>query len=292
MNYFIDFEATQFSNEIISIGCINQDGENFASMVYTDKKITPFITNLTGITDEMNKEAPSLDDVFTHFFYWVLEHNDGTPCRFYCYGSTDLAFVHKAIKKANCVTAQMSLSLIAANLINYAPTVKNHFGLIKEIALIKVVSYYRNEEIVQTHSALEDAEFLKTVFEALNQEEKVTGHPFPDYEPKLEPVTNQSAPKGSKPAVVRLGLDPHERKAIIANTECIYAYDADTKQLKHTFHTFAEACDWLCNRIRKTMPTYKRDNQALAKKIIWSDMNKLAYQNLTWVINQKGAENE
>ena len=99
MNYFIDFEATQFSNEIISIGCVNQDGENFASMVYTDKKITPFITNLTGITDKINKEAPSLDDVFTNFFYWVLEHNDGTSCRFYCYGSTDLALSIRQLKR-------------------------------------------------------------------------------------------------------------------------------------------------------------------------------------------------
>lgn len=288
MNYFIDFEATQFSNEIISIGCVNETGEKFSSMVYTDKKITSFITNLTGITDGMNKAAPSLDDVFTHFFYWVLEHNDGTPCRFFCYGSTDLAFVHKAIKKATGITAQMSLSLIAANLINYAPTVKNHFGLIKEIALIKVVNYYKKEELIQTHSALEDAEFLKIVFDEVNQEGAVKGHPFPDYEPKYESVTNQSASKSSQPTMARLGLNPHERKVIIANTECIYAYDADTKQLKHTFHTFAEACDWLCNHIRKTMPTYKRDNQALAKKIIWSDMNKLAYQNLNWTIIQKG----
>lgn len=292
MNYFIDFEATQFSNEIISIGCVNEIGDKFSSMVYTDKKITSFITNLTGITDGMNKAAPSLDDVFTHFFYWVLEHNDGTPCRFFCYGSTDLAFVHKAIKKVTGITAQMSLSLIAANLINYAPTVKNHFGLIKEIALIKVVSYYRNEEIVQTHSALEDAEFLKTVFEALNQEGKVTGHPFPDYEPKFEPETVKSIAKGTQPTLVRLGLNPKERKAIINNTECIYAYDAETKALRHTFHTFAEACDWLCNHIRKTMPAYKRDNQALAKKIIWSDINKLTYQNMNWTVVQKGAENE
>ena len=136
MNYFIDFEATQFSNEIISIGCVSETDAKFSSMVYTDKKITSFITNLTGITDGMNKAAPSLDDVFTHFFYWVLEHNDGTPCRFFCYGNTDLTFVRKAIKKATSITAQMSLSLIAANLVNYAPTVKNHFGLIKEIALI------------------------------------------------------------------------------------------------------------------------------------------------------------
>ena len=40
--------------------------------------------------------------------------------------------------------------------------------------------------------------------------------------------------------------------------------------------------------LTKTMPKYKRDNKALAKKIIWSDMNKLTYQNLNWTVVQKG----
>lgn len=29
MKYFIDFEATQFSQEIISVGCIREDGQTF-----------------------------------------------------------------------------------------------------------------------------------------------------------------------------------------------------------------------------------------------------------------------
>ena len=33
MKYFIDFEATQFSNDIISIGCIDENGEEFYSLI-------------------------------------------------------------------------------------------------------------------------------------------------------------------------------------------------------------------------------------------------------------------
>lgn len=33
MKYFIDFEATQFSREIISIGCIREDGQTFYALV-------------------------------------------------------------------------------------------------------------------------------------------------------------------------------------------------------------------------------------------------------------------
>ena len=29
MDYFIDFEATQFSGEIISIGCVDENGKEF-----------------------------------------------------------------------------------------------------------------------------------------------------------------------------------------------------------------------------------------------------------------------
>lgn len=55
MKYFIDFEATQFSQEIISIGCIREDGQTFYALVAPKKgKITPFITNLTGITAEIS----------------------------------------------------------------------------------------------------------------------------------------------------------------------------------------------------------------------------------------------
>ena len=51
MKYFIDFEATQFSNEIISVGCVREDGETFYSLVNVQRnKITPFITDLTGIS--------------------------------------------------------------------------------------------------------------------------------------------------------------------------------------------------------------------------------------------------
>ena len=62
MNYFIDFEATQFSNDIISIGCIDENGEEFYSLINPGEgKLTSFITELTGITDEMLNKADSLD---------------------------------------------------------------------------------------------------------------------------------------------------------------------------------------------------------------------------------------
>lgn len=80
MKYFIDFEATQFSQEIISIGCIREDGQTFYALVAPKKgKITPFITNLTGITAEMIDSAMSADAVFSKFYDWLFENLDDAP---------------------------------------------------------------------------------------------------------------------------------------------------------------------------------------------------------------------
>jgi hypothetical protein len=40
MNFFIDFEATQFTQEIISIGCVAENGKSFYSEVNCKGKIT------------------------------------------------------------------------------------------------------------------------------------------------------------------------------------------------------------------------------------------------------------
>jgi DNA polymerase III epsilon subunit-like protein len=64
MKYFIDFEATQYNHEIISVGCIREDGKTFYSLVKPKKlnSLTKFITELTGITKEMLQEEEQSDE--------------------------------------------------------------------------------------------------------------------------------------------------------------------------------------------------------------------------------------
>ena len=53
MKFYIDFEATQFTEQIISIGCIDEVGNSFYSLVkpqLENFKISNFITELTGIS--------------------------------------------------------------------------------------------------------------------------------------------------------------------------------------------------------------------------------------------------
>ena len=192
MKYFIDLEATQFSNEIISIGCVREDGETFYSLVNVSKnKMTNFITELTGITKEDVSTAPSSDEVFTKFYNWLIP--DESKVQFFCYGNADLGFIRRNLNKATTVKAQMALSVLALHLIDYSKCVERHFGLIKSIGLKKVIAYYRQvEEIEQNHNALEDALFLKEIYDRINEEDDVVECPFPGYE---KPLKSEVTPK-------------------------------------------------------------------------------------------------
>jgi inhibitor of KinA sporulation pathway (predicted exonuclease) len=198
MKYFIDFEATQFSNEIISVGCVREDGETFYSLVNVQRnKITPFITDLTGISKNDVEIAPSSDEVFENLYNWLSQ--DKSKAQFFCYGNNDIGFIRRNLNKTNSIKAQMALSLIAFNLIDYSKAVIRHFGLIKSIALVKVLAYYRQEEkIEQNHNALEDALFLKEIYEKIDEEEDIVDCPFPGYEKPVFISNSISAPCSAK----------------------------------------------------------------------------------------------
>lgn len=71
----VDFETTgsnpRQGDQIIQIGAVAiEDGaivDSFSSLINPEMDIPPFITQLTGITDELVKEAPTLEEVFPRF---------------------------------------------------------------------------------------------------------------------------------------------------------------------------------------------------------------------------------
>lgn len=181
MKYFIDFEAMQFSDEIISVGCVNENGKQFYSLVKPRNadSITEFITELTGITYEELNSAPCADTVFSNLYEWI---DKSEKIDFLCYSNCDDSFIRATLK--NNITdfyGQCGLSLIKSNLTDYSASIREHFGIKRSIALKKVVEYYRGESINQTHNSLEDAIFLKEVYEnSIN--EIVEECPFPEYQ--------------------------------------------------------------------------------------------------------------
>ena len=180
MKYFIDFEATQYTNEIISVGCVDENGREFYTLVqpHKMKRLTKFITELTGITTEDLQNAPTVDEAFSVFYDWL---DSSEPAEFYCYGYSDKEFVRRTLSYAASFYAQCGLCLIKNNLVDFAQTVKTHFLISKDIALVKVVEHYRKEAIDQSHNALEDALLLKEVYDNLKNE-VITECPFPDHQ--------------------------------------------------------------------------------------------------------------
>ena len=90
MKFFIDFEATQ-ANEIISIGAVTENGATFKSLVKPQlSSISPYINQLTHITEEMVSNAKCLDEVFDEMYDWVTRQcADLTEWEFLSYGGDE-----------------------------------------------------------------------------------------------------------------------------------------------------------------------------------------------------------
>ena len=270
MKYFIDFEATQFSNEIISIGCAREDGKEFYSLVKPEKrKLTKFITNLTGITQEMVDEAPTADEVFNQFFDYL---EGDSELHFYCYGNTDIDFIKKTLENTTDFKATAALSMIGMNLRDYSKSVKLHFGLHRNIGLVKVLAYYRGvDEIHQDHNALEDAKYLREVFLNIENEEFVEGDPFPEY--KAPQV--QNPPKKGKP-----GKDYSVCMADVVRIERKKA-----GVIEESYETIDAAIEWCL----KQMPEQSRIEAAqhpnrISNKIKKAFKKKSPYMSYRWNI--------
>lgn len=158
MKYYLDFEATQYSRKIISIGCVDETGRIFYSLVRprSKKVITPFITKLTGLTWELLENAPTIDEAFSAFYDWVDCLHDA---HFYVYGNEDKNFLRNSQSEMSDTKALTLASIIENNLIDSANFVKQKFH--DNLALVTILAYYRNCPIIsQAHNSLEDAKWL------------------------------------------------------------------------------------------------------------------------------------
>lgn len=262
MKYFVDFEATQFSNEIIEIGCVREDGAEFKSYVNAKRKLTDFIKNLTGISQETIDAAPSSDEVFRNFYQWL---KGDTNIEFYCYGNSDIDFVKKNLSKTTDFEAQAALSMIGMALNDYAVEVKRHFGIIKAIGLVKVLAHYRGvESIEQNHDALEDAKFLKEVYDYIQAEGEIEECPFPDYQKKVvkKPIQPKvEVPKGV-PYIARI------RK----------------NQVVETYATMDEAVTWVINQASENQRGEMKPEN-VAKRVRRASGQNQPYISWKWKIH-------
>ena len=167
MKFFIDFEALQYNNFIISIGCVCENGNQFSSFVKPPKgkKVSNFITELTGITDETLANAPPIDEAFNSFYLFIIDNCATTSEKpeYFCYGDTDSTFIKDSMKYINDIQIYTFAQALSHSLVDYQKTVKSFFITPNNIALKKVYTLIKEEETVQHHDALEDAMMLSEV---------------------------------------------------------------------------------------------------------------------------------
>ncbi len=245
-NIFIDFEATQYTQEIISIGATAKSGEEFYSLVKPKHKIGNFVSGLTGIKEEDLENAPTADIVFSNFFSWLQEINkDNKKIKFICYGNCDLLFASNTLKNLdNSMTAQMALSLIISNIVDYADYVKSYFGLSKYVSLLKVAQYYSGEDLNQDHNALNDAKLLRFIYEKIQNGVQLVDNPFEEYMQRIE------------------------------------VYDTEDN-LVETFYGMAQATKWIIEINHIPQNAYKK---RIKNKIISASQQKQTYCGFKWVI--------
>lgn len=154
----IDIETTGLDTEfdsIIEIGALkirnNIITDTFTTLISTDDYIDEFITNLTGITNEMLKNAPSIDTVLKSFLDFIgndilVGHN----------ANFDINFLYDAC-----------LKFLNKNLNNdFIDTMRLSRNLNKELKhnrLIDLIKFY-NINIDNQHRALDDCNTTYKIF--------------------------------------------------------------------------------------------------------------------------------
>ena len=167
MKIYIDFEASEEKQKIISVGCIKENGDKFYSLVNTSDPITARIEELTGICQEEIDNAPSIEKVFEDLFDWSGSELDNPE--FICYGDGDFDFVNNTFYDAKSLKAASMLGYIYLNMFDCSDEIKTHFYVNKTISLEKLAKYFDPNLIEQNHNALEDAKLLKMVYEGIKK---------------------------------------------------------------------------------------------------------------------------
>lgn len=284
MNFFIDFEATRFSNRIISIGCVAENGETFSTLVNPGPKykIDNFITELTGITNEMLTTAPDPDTAFYLLDIFIVKNNyDNKPPVYYVYGNSDIDFLKATLKDMKNVISCTRVQAIIGGMIDYAEIVKKFFMSNHEMALRKVyMTIKHQQEMVQKHDALEDAKMLETVFSNLHlckPEDKELIKAIPS---QKKPKTGTTAPEkflaleGQKKWEVDTGANE--------NLWVIKCWDQHTNDTIY-FMDLDTAAYWVIKYVAKNVSPKNNDSvKKIKNKIIKAYENNKCSYNCFW----------
>ena len=290
MKFYLDFEATRFSNRIISIGCVAENGNTFYTLVkpVNKAKVDKFITELTGITNAMLAAAPSADEAFNQLFDFIELNSCGIAPEFYCYGDSDAMFIQHTVKYMEDTRACMCALAISGNLVDFANVVKKFFVVKTDMALRKVYMLIKaKKELVQKHDALEDALMLQCVVENLEKKCK------PEDKDTILAMPSQKKPNLKKaPALFQNWNGKSKWEADTRADEnkwmikCVDQHSGDVKY----FDSSETAALWTIRYIaRNVSPKSSEHRTRIGAAIMSATETKKCRYNCYWEYNPEGA---
>ena len=290
MKFYLDFEATRFSNRIISIGCVAENGNTFSTLVKPGKKkkVDKFITELTGITNEILAEAPSADQAFSKLADWFEENSSGIAPEFYCYGDSDAVFIQHTLADMEDTKACLCAMAISGNMIDYASVVKRFFVAKSDVALRKVYMLIQSQqELVQKHDALEDALMLQCVVENLEIKCK------PEDKETILAMPSQKKPKTKKAPNLFLKWDGQpkwEADTLADESKWMFkCTDQHSGGVKY-FDSAETAALWIIRYIaRNVSPKSSEHRQRIANAVAAAVESGKCRYNCYWEYNPEGA---
>lgn len=179
MNFYIDFEATQPEQEIISVGVVSERGDSFQAYVKPQfSKVSQFVTQLTGITQDMLNQAEDLNLVFYDLYDWCHKQESFiTKWNFFSYGDADIDFLKHSLQNIKGEKQLIISSIMIAKMKDYSKNVKKFFQ--GSVSLIKAFNFLKAIDSTQNHNALEDAKMLAEVFKKVESADKpLQSYPF------------------------------------------------------------------------------------------------------------------
>lgn len=152
-----DIETTGLSsiNDMITeIGGVKVKNEEvidvFSQLINPERPISSFITNLTGITNEMVSDKPKIDEVIKSFKEFIKDsvlvaHN----------ASFDIGFIRERMKQVNLDLDNPIIDTLELARIVF-PTLKNH--------KLDTIAKHLDIDLENHHRALDDATATKDIF--------------------------------------------------------------------------------------------------------------------------------
>ena len=256
MRIFLDFEATQPEQEIISIGACSDNHRTFYEMVKPQfSTVSKYITEMTGITNEDLETAYDLDTALDDLFTWCYNQESNiTKWHFYSYGEGDVDFLKHSLCNVKSQNSLIIASLIIATMQDYSKQVFNYFR--GTTSLIKAFNYFKDLDNKQKHNALEDAEMLADVFMKINEQNPLDTNPF--IEKRIEEI-NYTFPSGK-----------------------FYCKSTGKNAKEREFYSIHEAMEWLIDLkiAQKDREMIRRDK--MAAKIMKAVRKKDTYMQYLW----------